>query len=354
MKRVKHEVEICIEARTPAIIWGPPGVGKTAMMELIAQERQAVLFCPTVYDPSDVALPIPRDEGHEMSPARWAREAIKLAESGREVIIFLDELTTKPPAVQAALLRFLDSGLLGDYKIPESVARIAAANPPEEAVNGWNLQAPVANRLVHLEFDLDIDDWISWMLQQGTRGHTLVASFIKVRPHLLFVMPQDESARGRAWPSPRSWDWGVARRYNVLAPRGEVPEEDLLRIAITAVGEGAGLEFGTWVREANLPDPEALITHPETFQLPKRGDLQFAVLAGVVQRFMEHETNERWLNAWAIMAKACEQGAPDIAATSARFLVEYMTDKGSKFEFDLPLDYAEAFAEIIELAHGAP
>jgi len=264
MKTTMKLTESCIEAKVPCIIWGPPGVGKTAMVELIAERKRAVLFTPTINDPSDIALPIPRETGHEMSPAQWARRAIELSNS-REVIIFLDELTTKAPAIQSAMLRFLDSGKIGDYQIPGEVARVAAANSPELA--GYHLKPTTANRLVHLEFEIDHRDWVEWMLAQSSRYSTLqvfteVASFINHRPDLLFAFPGSEIEHGKAWPSPRSWFNGC-----VAVSESGIYEDEFLTSTIFrgSIGDGALAEFWTWKQQSDLPDPEWLLEDPERF-----------------------------------------------------------------------------------------
>lgn len=141
-------------SRTPVLLWGPPGVGKTAMLEALAQELGLELIRPHVRAPEDIALPVARpDGGVEIVPVG---EFVRAARAGRAVV-FLDEITTLPGAVQAAALRFLDSGVVGDLRIPPSVWRVAAANPPELAAGGWDLEAPTANRLTHTVLACDAD-----------------------------------------------------------------------------------------------------------------------------------------------------------------------------------------------------
>ena len=62
----------------------------------------------------------------------------RLAEAGRG-LLFLDELSTAPPAVQAALLRVVLERVVGDLTLPDEVAVVAAANPPDQAADGWDL-----------------------------------------------------------------------------------------------------------------------------------------------------------------------------------------------------------------------
>ena len=140
---------VAVAARVPVLLWGAPGTGKTSAIR--AMSNAMGLPCETVIasirEPSDFAgLPIVTGNAVRFAPPLWAT---RLAEAGTGVL-FLDELSTAPPAVQAALLRVVLERTVGDLTLPEDVAVVAAANPPEQAADGWDLSAPLANRLCHL------------------------------------------------------------------------------------------------------------------------------------------------------------------------------------------------------------
>src|SRR6201999_4017555 len=138
---------------------------------------------------------------------------------------------TAPPAVQAALLRVVLERGVGDLDLPAEVAVVAAANPPEQAADGWDLSAPLANRLCHLAWEINprlgadglaggwdppripelTGDWVPAEIM--ARG--LVAAFLRVRPALACAPPTDPAAGGRGWARPRPWEmtrpvWGAA------------------------------------------------------------------------------------------------------------------------------------------------
>ncbi|NEA88457.1 AAA family ATPase, partial [Streptomyces sp. SID14436] len=105
----------------------------------------------SVHEPSDFSgLPVPGDDpavqGVPMAPPDWA---VRLVREGRG-LLFLDELSTAPPAVQAALLRLVLERRVGALRLPPGVRIVAAANPRASAADGWELSAPLANRFVHL------------------------------------------------------------------------------------------------------------------------------------------------------------------------------------------------------------
>src|SRR5215470_12724325 len=212
---------VAVAARVPVLLWGAPGTGKTSAIRAMAGAMG--LPCETVIasirEPSDFAgLPIVVGGEVRFAPPAWAR---RLAEAG-EGLLFLDELTTAPPAVQAAMLRIVLERVVGDLALPSGVRVVAAANPPEQAADGWELSPPLANRLVHLDWPVDagaVADGLAVGFPAPAVGpHTApdpnrlaaaraaVGAFLKVRPTLILQVPTSATAAGRGWPSPRSWD----------------------------------------------------------------------------------------------------------------------------------------------------
>jgi hypothetical protein len=334
---VVDAVGLAVAARVPVLLWGAPGTGKTSMIHALAAAAQ--LPCETVIasirEPADFAgLPVVKtaSDGRsrvELAPPRWA-ERLETAGHG---ILFFDEVSTAPPAVQAALLRVVLERTVGDLELPADVAVVAAANPPEQAADGWDLTAPLANRFCHLDWPAEARDiadgfaggWPTphiaepgpgW--QQGTPiARSWVAGFLRARPALALDVPTDAASAGRAWPSPRTWDMAA-----VLLAAGQSAGTDdaVLSLLIRgAVGQGPGVEFLTWLVEADLPDPEMLLADPSSFVPPERGDRAYAALASVAAAVAAHPTPERWIAAWQIFGQ-CGERAPDVAATAARAL----------------------------------
>ena len=154
--------------------------------------------------------------------------------------------------------------------------RVAAANPPEQAADGWDLAAPMANRFLHIDHTPATDDWIDGMttgFRVAASGRVLdyspilraasraeVASFIRTRPDLLHALPQDDAASGRAWPSHRTWTM-TADVLAFLDP-GDTPAT--LLAASGLVGEGAATEYIAWRSLNDLPDPADVLADPES------------------------------------------------------------------------------------------
>lgn len=328
---------VAVGIGAPVILWGAPGTGKTSVIRGLADAwgLECEVVVASIHDPTDFSgLPVVGDEGVSLAPPAWAR---RLSERGSGVL-FLDELTTAPPAVQAALLRVVLERTVGDLALPPGVRVVAAANPPDQAADGWDLAAPLANRFCHLDWGAEagafaqglVEGWPAptlpvvppgWEAElSGARG--VLAAFISARPGLLLGVPQSTGA-SRAWPSPRSWE--LAARLWAAASAAGVSDEAHATLVAGCVGEGPALEWLSFLSDLDLPDPEALLADPASFELPKRGDLALAVLSAVAAAVVERTTGERWEAAWQIVERAAASH-PDVAATAARSLARCRPD----------------------------
>lgn len=324
-------------ARKPVLLWGGPGTGKSAVIRLLGEtlELPVVTVIASLREPADFAgLPVVTDSGSiRLAEPSWASF---LVEQGKG-LLFLDEITTAPPAVQAALLRVVLERVVGDITLPEAVSVIAAANPPELAAGGWDLSPPLANRFCHLEWPVDADRFVEaltsgWQSpdieigdaalkdEAAIRVRSALAGFLRSRPTLLYSMPEDVSTTGRAWPSPRSWDMAADLWASAEATGAS---EDLILLLISGcVGPGAARELLAWRREADLPDPETVLADPSSFRLPERGDRQFAVLGALAAAVKAKPTKERWEAAFEVVQQAVSMGSADVAAVAARSLAQ--------------------------------
>jgi len=323
---------VAVAARVPVLLWGSPGTGKTAAVAAMADAMgwPCETVIASIREPSDFAgLPVVTDDDVRFSPPAWAR---RLAAEGRG-LLFLDEISTAPPAVQAALLRVVLERVVGDLALPAGVVVVAAANPPELAADGWDLSAPLANRFCHLDWEVDASSVSEGMalgwpppvvpeLAEGweselPRHRGMVAAFLPLRPMLACATPRDGAAAGRGWPSPRTWD--MAARLLAAADAAKASTGVRSALVTGALGEAAGIEFLSWLVEMDLPDPEAVLADPASFELPARGDRAYAVLAAVAAAVAASPTPERWAAGWRVLARAGAD-APDVAAMAARML----------------------------------
>ncbi|MEU7530098.1 MoxR family ATPase [Saccharothrix sp. NPDC042600] len=335
---------LAVSADLPVLLWGEPGIGKTAALTQLADALDLPLttVIASVHEPSDFAgLPVvgddPAVQGVPMAPPDWA---VRLVRAGRG-LLFLDELSTAPPAVQAALLRVVLERRIGALTLPPGVRIVAAANPRSSAADGWELSPPLANRFVHLQWAHDHDVVVrglggTWPRAELPRldpgrlpdavayARRAVCELLAARPNLVHQLPKDETRRGGPWPSPRSWE--MALRLIAFATAADVSRDVLSMLVRGTVGDGPGLELLASLDRMDLPDPESLLANPAAAVLPERGDLRQAVLDGVVEAVRRRPEAARWDAAWALLVRALDTGAPDLVVVPAATLAALRRD----------------------------
>ena len=301
------------------IVWGPPGVGKTATITAEAEAigYRVVVLVGNCRAPEDfVGLPSIVDGVARYSPQGWAAD---IAE-GEQVLVLLDELTTCTPAVMAAMLRVVQERHVGDLRLPDSVRIIAAANPAGMGGGTRPLSPPLANRFVHADFAFDAAAWSEWMIanHQGSAALGPVLGFLRSRADLLLAgVPLDAASAGGAWPSPRSWDAAVA--ICATAERSA-----WLGLIATAVGIGAASEWATWFDRADLPDSRAVLADPSSVTWSKlRPDQTHAILVSCVA--LAAGDADLRVQAFGLLA-AVGEVAPDLGVAALAGLIRACPD----------------------------
>jgi len=361
---------LAVAADLPVLLWGEPGIGKTAALGRLAESLGLPLttVIASVHEPTDFAgLPVvgadPAEHGVPLAPPDWA---VRLARAGRG-LLFLDELSTAPPAVQAALLRLVLERRVGALRLPPGVRIVAAANPRASAADGWELSAPLANRFVHLDWTYDHDvvvrglggTWPRAALPRLDRAalpeavdyaRRAVCGLLAARPALVHQLPKTETRRGGAWPSPRTWE--MALRLIAFATAAGASREVLSMLVRGVVGDGPGLELMAGLDKMDLPDPEDLLADPAAARLPERGDLRQAVLDGVVAAVRRRPERARWDAAWHLLARALETGPPDLVVVPASTLAALRRDDRPVPETIDRLAAAVTVSKLADAAHG--
>ncbi|MBT2400556.1 AAA family ATPase [Streptomyces sp. ISL-100] len=356
---------LSVAADLPVLLWGEPGIGKTAALTQLAAALDLPLttVIASVHEPSDFSgLPIvgddPAEQGVPMAPPDWA---VRLVRAGRG-LLFLDELSTAPPAVQSALLRLVLERRIGSLQLPPGVRIVAAANPRSSASDGWELSPPLANRFVHLQWTHDHEVVVrglggTWpratlprldpekLSEAVSFARRAVCGLLTARPALVHRLPSSETRRGGPWPSPRSWEMTLC--LIAFATAAGSSREVLSLLVRGTVGDGPGLEMLAALDRMDLPDPEVLLADPAAAVLPERGDRRQAVLDGVVAAVRRRPEKSRWDAAWALLVRAVETGAADLVVVPATTLATLRQE-----DWDVPASI-EGLAGAVSLSRRA-
>lgn len=249
-------LETLTAIRQPAFLWGAPGVGKSQIVAQLARKLDIELLDvrAVLLDPVDLRG-LPRIDGER---AQWCPPAF-LPTSG-EGILFLDELNAAPPLVQAACYQLILDRKVGEYELPDGWTVVAAGNRESDRAVTHRMPSALANRMVHLHFDADLDDWLAWATASGIPS--LLRAFLRFRPRLLHDFDPQRSEK--AFPSPRTWE--VVARIMDAAPSEAVMHS----MVAGAVGDGAATELSAYLQVCeNLPDAAQVLANPDFTPVPE-------------------------------------------------------------------------------------
>lgn len=202
--------EALVKQLPPLMLWGPPGIGKSAMIVGVAKELGIDLVDIRLAqkDPTDMkGLPVPNKKSMQVEwylSSEWPREI------NSRGIIFFDELTAADKAIQVAAYEIILDRKLGDvgegkvgYKVPPGWFICAAGNERGDQAVSEGMSSALANRFLHLTVKPDTAAWLNWAETHGI--HTYVVQFIQDNPDLLHDMSENFNLQ-QGWPSPRSWE----------------------------------------------------------------------------------------------------------------------------------------------------
>lgn len=262
----------------PVMLWGPPGVGKSAVIRSLCQQL-GIGFVDvrlSQREPVDLrGLPVPRgDSVAWLLSSEWPRDP-----DSRGIILF-DELTAADRTLQVAAYELILDRRLGDlYTVPPGWYIVAAGNRLSDGAVATILSSALANRLCHVEVEADLESWIAWALDTGV--HPDVIGFLRYRPQCLFDMTGNTE---RGWPSPRSWA-RVSAELALLEASPLPPDRRARLLAmVTAglVGQGVALEFQAFRSlAAVLPDAGAMLEGRVPVAVPDRADQRYALCAAL-------------------------------------------------------------------------
>jgi len=257
--RLSAGLESMLGQRWPAFIWGPPGIGKSAIVHSVAKQAglQVIDLRASLLDPTDLrGIPAIVDK-----KAVWCSPAFLPDSNAQPGVLFLDEINAAPPLVQASLYQLVLDRRIGEYVLPHGWWIVAAGNRQKDRAVTFRMSSALSNRFVHIELDVDSSDWRDWALKNEL--HHMVVAFISFKPSLLRQDPADSAAL----PTPRTWEM----LSDVLKKFGDI--EKCSDIVPGIVGPGAATEFSAFVKRAlNLGQMEKILQDPEAAPLPKSLD----------------------------------------------------------------------------------
>lgn len=214
-KKEDGTYEIPAVKQRPVLLIGPPGIGKTAIMEQVAEECSVGLVAYTITHhtrQSAIGLPVIREKnygGRICSVTEYTMSEIIasvydcMEETGkREGILFIDEINCVSETLAPAMLQFLQCKTFGSHQVPEGWIIAAAGNPPgyNKSVREFDVVTLDRVRLLNVEADLIV--WKQFAREAGV--HEAILSFLEIKPQDFYRMEAFEE--GKYFVTARGWE----------------------------------------------------------------------------------------------------------------------------------------------------
>ncbi len=247
---ITKAIDKLIDAQLPVFIWGAPGIGKSSIVKQIAKEKDMAFLDLrlSLLDPTDLkGIPFFNAETQE---GVWAKPSFLPSDPDSRGILFLDEINTAPPAVQASAYQLILDRKVGEYELPKGWSIVAAGNRENDRGVVYKMPPPLANRFVHFEMEVDFDDWKAWAYRAGIES--AIIGYLAYDKSMLFTF--DPTSNEKAFATPRSWEY-----VDSIVKSGI--ESDLILDSISgAVGREAAVGYSSFKKVMkDLPDLQSIL-----------------------------------------------------------------------------------------------
>lgn len=209
------EYRIPVVRQRPVFLLGAPGIGKTAIMEQVAQELSIALVSYSMtHHTRQSALGLPfiahkEYQGMEYEISEYTMSEIiasiyeVMENSGiREGILFLDEINCVSETLAPSMLQFLQYKVFGRHRVPDGWVIVTAGNPPEYNKSVREFDVVTMDRLKLLEVEADYKAWKEYAQHKGI--HAAVLNFLELKKEYFYRI--ETTVNGRSYVTARGWE----------------------------------------------------------------------------------------------------------------------------------------------------
>ena len=208
------DYQIAIEDQRPVFLMGPPGIGKTAIMQQIASELGVGLVSYSMTHhtrQSALGLPYIRTKtygGREYSVSEYTMSEIiasvydMMEETGvKEGILFLDEINCVSETLSPSMLQFLQYKIFGKHRVPDGWIVVTAGNPPEYNNSVREFDTVTWDRLKRIDIEPDYRIWKEYALDRGV--HPSISTYLDIKNNDFYRV--ETTVEGKTIVTARAW-----------------------------------------------------------------------------------------------------------------------------------------------------
>ena len=263
--------------KRPLFLWGPPGIGKSELVADIAQELGGYMIDLRLgqMEPTDIrGIPFYNKDSGKMD---WA-EPVDLpteefASQYPIVVLFLDEMNSAAPSVQAAAYQLILNRRVGKYFLPDNVVLVAAGNRESDKGVTYRMPTPLANRFIHQEMRVDFPSYQEWAVNNNI--HKDVVGYLSFAKQDLYDF--DPKSASRAFATPRSWTF-----VSQILEDDDGDDDTIMNLIAGTVGEGLAVKFMAHRKIAGrMPRPEDILSGKEKDLNVKEVSAMYSLVIGM-------------------------------------------------------------------------
>lgn len=269
------QLDILLQTNTPVFIHGSPGIGKSYIVNDIANKNELEIIDVRLSQLDAVDLRgIPSISNGETV---WMPPVFLPKDENSQGILFLDELNSAPLSVQAAIYQLVLDRKIGEYTMPKGWKIVCAGNKINDKGIVFKLPSPLINRMVHIVLEAKYDDFKIWAIKNDI--HSFIIGFLGFRPDLLSSEVPSASETNPAFCTPRAW----SMLSNILKTTVDINK--ISPIIYGTVGYGAGIEFSSFVKVyKTLPDIDAILDG-KSLDVPSEPSSLYALTAALIEKY---------------------------------------------------------------------
>jgi AAA domain (dynein-related subfamily) len=279
IERASELLDAYMAAEDSAMLWGPPGVGKTdvARQRSASQARTVITIHTNLRDTVDFrGVPVP---DLTMGTTRWLApdELPRIDRDGPKGTLLLDEINTAPPQVQAACFQLVLEKQIGEYKLPQGWTVVATGNRVGDRAAAQRMPTALRNRFAHINVSYDIEAWARWASKNNVPAE--IVAFVRFRRELFGVLPKGDE---NEFLTPRS----VTRAGKYInAPIGLRQE-----LFGGLIGHPQAAELESFLQlYRSLGTLDGILRDPQGANIPTEPSQRYAVATGLA-RIVDRKT----------------------------------------------------------------
>ena len=274
------QLVIPVNKQRPVFLYGPPGIGKTAVMEQIAKEMNiGIVSYSMTHHTRQSALGLPFIKTRTFGGVEYDVSEFTMSEILSDVysyiertghkngILFLDEINCVSETLAPSMLRFLQYKAFGSHSVPDGWVIVAAGNPPEYNKSVKEYDIATLDRIQKIDIQSDYDVWRDYAVNE--RVHPSIITYLDSKPSDFYII--ENTPDGKQFVTARGWEDLSRLMYSFEKKGVEIEAEFVSQyIQVPTIAQDFALFYKTFKNISDLCSPKNIFEGNATEELKEK------------------------------------------------------------------------------------